>query len=78
MSPFVLSIETTEGVSEQYPYHLGTDIQLAKRIIEEKFAAYVGIGKPVVTMALMRDNRIVDVYYGGGQWDSRLGEESYG
>lgn len=65
-SPFVLSIEVAAGRSIQYGFHLGTDERLARQIAEEKFNARVAHGLPVVTVALMRDRRIVDVF--DGKW----------
>lgn len=72
-SPFCLSIETESGVSHQYGFHLGTDERLAREIVEEKFRARVRAGLPVVTMALMRDRRMVDCYL-GDRWSSETVE----
>jgi hypothetical protein len=63
-SPFVLSIETTSGQSIQHGFHLGTDERLAREIAAEKFHARVRHGLPVVTVALLRDRKLVDVYDG--------------
>lgn len=77
-SPFVLSIETSSGVSEQHPFHLGTDERLARQIAVEKYNARVANGLPVVTVALMRDGRMVDCYV-GDRWASEYTvEEVYG
>lgn len=72
MSVFVLSIESTPGQSEQYGFHLGTDDRLARQIVEEKFRWRVHNNVPVVTMALKRNGKIFDVYYGDG-WQSDVG-----
>ncbi len=64
--PFILSIETTSGVSHQHGFHLGTDETLARQIAEERFHGRVAAGLPVVTVALLRDHRIVDVF--DGKW----------
>ena len=63
---FVLSIETKPGHSEQYGFHLGTNEQLARQIVEEKFRFFVQSSLPVVTMALIRDGKLFDCY--DGQW----------
>lgn len=68
---YVLSIEEIEGQSYQYGFHLGTDLAVAKQIVEEKFKWRVDNGQPIVTMALKRDNKLVDVFYGNG-WDTDL------
>jgi hypothetical protein len=65
-SPFVLSIETTAGQSVQHGFHIGTDERLARQVAEEKFNARVKHGLPIVTVALMRHGRIVDVF--DGRW----------
>ncbi len=65
---FVLSIEDTAGHSFQHPFHLGTDEKLARQIAVEKFQARVQYGLPVVTVALMRGNKMVDCY--DGVWAS--------
>lgn len=65
---FELSIETTEGKAERYGFHLGTDEQVARSIVQDKFQAYVAAGKPIVTMALIRGHKMVDCY--DGQWMS--------
>jgi len=68
-STFTLSIETTEGQSFQYGFHLGTDERLARQIAEERFHARVNNGLPVITVAILRDGRMVDCY--GGRWFGR-------
>jgi hypothetical protein len=65
---FTLSIEQTPGKSVQYGYHLGSDLRLARIIVQEKMAAYLNYGLPVVTMALKRNHKIVDVLYRDGTW----------
>jgi hypothetical protein len=64
--PFTLSIETTAGQSFQHGFHLGTDERLARQIAEEKFHARANNSLPVVTVALMRNGKVVDCY--GGYW----------
>ena len=64
MKPFEMSIETTEGNSFKNGFHLGTDESLARAIVMERYAARVNAGVPTVTIALMRDGRIVDVWMG--------------
>ena len=68
-SPFTLSIEDTEGHSFQHGFHLGTDEKLARQIAEEKYHARVKHGLPVITVALMRQGKMVDCY--GGYWFGR-------
>lgn len=62
--PFTMSIEETAGKSKQYGFHLGTDEKLARTIVEDKFKARKEFGIPTVTIALMREHKIVDVFYG--------------
>ena len=38
-SPYVLSIEQADGIVRQHGYHLGTDLELAKKIAVERFDA---------------------------------------
>lgn len=71
VQPFVLSIETESGKSEQYGFHLGTDERLARQIAEEKFHARVRFGLPVVTVALIRGAKLVDTFY-GDRWHSAI------
>lgn len=68
MQPFTLSIEETHGKSVQYGFHLGTDEKLARKIAEEKFHARVKYNIPVVTVALMRNKKMIDCY--NGKWAS--------
>ncbi len=63
---FTLSIETTEGKSFINGFHLGTQEPLARQIAEEKFHARRNNGLPVVTVALLLGNKMVDCY--DGQW----------
>ena len=67
---FTLSIEETEFKSRQHGLHLGTDERVARTIVQEKMSAFVAYDRPVVTMALMRDGKIVDVLYPDGRWHS--------
>jgi hypothetical protein len=68
-SPFTMSIEESFGNSKQHGFHLGTDEKLAREIVQDKFKARVSHNIPTVTIALMRDKRIVDVFY-GDKWSS--------
>ena len=68
VQPYVLSIEETHGKSKQHGFHLSTDLKLAKQIAAEKFHARVKYNMPVVTVALMQNNKIVDCY--DGKWAS--------
>lgn len=74
MTAFTLSIEDRPGQSFQYGFHLGTDEVLARKIAAEKFHARVAYGLPVVTVALMRDRKVVACYYGGTWSDEDSGE----
>jgi hypothetical protein len=65
---FTLSIEQTPGKAVGHGFHLGTDEQTARTIVREKMAAYLANNVPVVTMALMRNRKIVDVLYRDGTW----------
>ncbi len=64
--PFTLSIEPLNGKAFQYGFHLGTDERLARQIAEEKFHARNKHGMPTVTVALLRNGKMVDCY--DGQW----------
>ena len=70
MSPFTLSIEETAGKSRQHGFHLGTDENLARALIEEKMQAFHNFKMPIITMALMRNRKIIDVLYPDGIWES--------
>lgn len=65
---FTLSIEDVAGHSFQHGYHLGTDEQIARQIAVEKFHARIEHKLPVVTVALLRGNKMVDCY--DGVWAS--------
>jgi hypothetical protein len=65
---YILSIEKTAGHATQYGFHLGTDLQLARTIVQEKMRAFIANQLPVVTMALKLDSKIVDVLYPDGSW----------
>ncbi len=69
--PFTMSIEETAGSSKQYGFHLGTDEKLAREIVQDKFKARVSHHIPTVTIALVRDKKIVDVFY-GDKWASEF------
>jgi len=68
MSTFTLSIEDTYGHSFQHGFHLGTDKALARQIAEERFHARIKHGLPVVTVALIRERKLVDCF--DGEWES--------
>jgi hypothetical protein len=70
MSPFVLSIETTNGAF-QYGFHLGTNEAEARKLAEERFHWRAQYQNDIVTVALKRDGKLFDVYYGNG-WHSEL------
>ena len=61
---YTLSIETAPGQSKQHGFHLGTDEVLARQIAEGIFKCRVENGYPVVTVALKREGKLIDVYYG--------------
>ena len=68
-SVFTLSIELTSGEVSDYPFHLGTDIVVARTRGEEIFHS-----RPeIFTVAICRDNRIVDVRDALG-WQSAYSE----
>lgn len=71
-----LSVDSqqTEGKARLHPYHLGTQEPLAREIVAEIYENRAKHGQPVVTVALMRAGKIVDVYHGRGEWSSTLGE----
>jgi hypothetical protein len=66
---FTLSIEETAGNSFLHGFHLGTDERLARQIAEEVFNARVKYGQPIVTVALIRDRKLVDVFDGTWSYD---------
>lgn len=65
-NPYTMSIETNEYESHQYGFHLGTDERIARELVEERFIGRINSKLPVVTIALMLDGHIVDVY--DGRW----------
>lgn len=73
-NPFTMSIEETPLNSKQYGFHLGTDEKLARTIVEDKFKARKLFNIPTVTIALMRDKKIVDVFY-GDKWHNANNED---
>lgn len=69
MSPFILSIEPTEGKSFQYGFHLGTIEPIARGCAEDIFKNYTKGGKITIrTVALMRDGKMFDCF--DGDWAS--------
>jgi hypothetical protein len=70
MQPFTLSIEETAGKSRQHGFHLGTDEHIARIIVQDKMQAFINYGMPVVSMALMRNGKIIDVLYPDLEWTS--------
>lgn len=80
MSSYVLSVEPVDGATFQWPFHLGTDLKLAKQIAAEKFHwrndealrghPFDAWQRPnqTRTVALKWNGKIVDVY--DGQWSS--------
>ena len=68
--PFTLSIEETEGKSRAHGFHLGTDERVARIIVQDKMSAFINYGKDIVSMALKRDGRIIDVLYSDLTWQS--------
>ena len=66
---YTLSIETKPGESYQHGYHLGTDLDLAKSIAVDRYHGRVREGMPTVTVAIMKDGKLVDCYY-GDKWHS--------
>lgn len=66
--PFVMSIEEGNRTFV-HGLHLGTHEPLARQLIEERFAARRSMGLETVTIALMHEGKVVDVYYGNA-WHS--------
>lgn len=64
---FTLSIEETHGRSRVHGFHLGTIESVARACAVDIYNARIVAGLPVVTVALIRDSAIVDVY-GNGSW----------
>jgi hypothetical protein len=60
---FLLSIETPAGV-RQHGFHLGTIEATARQLAEERFANT----PDAMTVALLRNGAVFDVYY--GRWQS--------
>ena len=67
-SPFVLSIEPTNGSAFVHGFHLGTDLAVAKAIAAERFHGRNAAGMATCTVALLRDHRLVAVY--DGEWNA--------
>jgi len=72
-SPFLLSIEPVDGPAFRSGFHLGTDEALARAIAVERFHGRNAAGMATVTVALLRDDRLVDVY--DGTWASDAGDQ---
>lgn len=69
--PFTASIEVTEGVSHQHGFHLGTDEKIARSFCKDIYQMRVKAGKPVVTIGLMQEGKLVDCFYGDRwHWDN--------
>lgn len=77
IKPYVLSIEPIEGDTFRYPFHLGTDLRLARKIAEEKFAGrnlsplkkdLDGRVMKTRTVALFQGAKMIDVF--DGTWSS--------
>jgi hypothetical protein len=66
--PYTLSIEETAGRAVQYGFHLGTDLPLARSIVQHKMQTFITHRLSVITMALKLDGKIVDVLYPDGNW----------
>lgn len=66
MKPFEMSVETSPMVTEKNGFHLGTDEAIARQICEERYHGRLKLGLSVVTVALMREGHIVDVF--DGKW----------
>lgn len=60
---FTASVETDAG-TYRHGYHLGTQEDLARNIIEEIARGAPRMGTRIVTVALMKDGKIEDVYDG--------------
>lgn len=64
---YVLSIETDIG-TYMHPYHLGTDLRVAKSVAEEIFHKRIPtIGLRIVSVALKRDQKLLHIY--DGEWN---------
>jgi hypothetical protein len=66
--PFCMSIEAEPLKGRLHGFHLGTDEGMARTIVMDHFDAMVRNKQPVITIALMRRSRIVDVF--NGEWSS--------
>lgn len=75
-NPFTMSIETEPGKSHQHGFHLGTDERLARQLVVERYHGRVAAGMPTVTIALMRDGRMVDCWI-GDKWQSDVEAAMY-
>jgi hypothetical protein len=71
---FLLSVEVTEGNSFIHGFHLGYDEAEARALAVERFLGRVGWGLPVVTVALLRNGKVFDTFY-GSYWHSEIGED---
>ena len=74
---FTASIETTHGVSHQHPWHLGTQEPMARTIVMEIYANHLKWERPVLTVALMFDGKIIDVFDGKDWTNDRLEALAY-
>jgi hypothetical protein len=74
MSTFILSIETNVR-TYQHPYHLGTIESVARKCASDIFDHLKPQinGEYIVSVALIRDGKLFDVY--DGEWHSGIGFE---
>ena len=72
MMEFTLSIEPVDGgQTVLHPFHLGTDLDVARQIAEERHRNPVD-RVAAKTVAIKRGGKVVDVF-DGSSWASRFG-----
>jgi len=70
MKPFTMTIETEEGHPPLFhPYHLGTIERVARDCVLYQYQCRCLAKLPVVTIALWRDGKIIDVFM-GDRWQN--------
>ena len=71
---FILSLEREPGKTE-YGMPLGEDEAFARELCEERMRIFRENDKPMVTMGLMQDGKLVDTLHRDGKWQSELVEQ---
>lgn len=61
---YYASVEVSQGMTYQHPYHLGTDLRMARHCCEAIYYNRIDSGKPVVSIGLMLSGKLIDTFDG--------------